>query len=500
MTLLRRLALVAFENEISWGLRRMAQFLRSRGFDVRLYFLGRYANLPRGVPEATRAAFLEDFSPQGGDIVGISFMTPYLEVARNLSLRVKSRGGVVVVGGTHPTIVPGDCLPFADYVVRGEGEEALSLLLQELQAGSSPPRGVFRKENDFWFNENPDQFPYPRYGEIPDTIIVQGQVQRTGEVPRQVGPLVRYQTFTSFGCPYVCTYCVNPLLQQLSGRKGKKFLRRRNMDDVLSELLEVREKIDTVGFEDEDFLVDTERALSFLDRYRKEIGLPFTCLVTPATLDLQQIDFLARELRKARCVAITIGLQSGSSRTAALFRRPFNLDRIRKIARALTKEKIMITYDLIIGNPFEDESDKEQTVKALLSLPHPFEVNVFFLSFFPGYLLTQKALEQGIPVDRSLDTRTVPREESHPEEVIIRLAQWPFFPRAALAHLYERRKGSGRWLIPLFGSILLPLVDNRWTSILRIGLVQPKILLTSAGRWVAHFFRRKRPGASGQPQ
>ncbi len=181
------------------------------------------------------------------------------------------------------------------------------------------------------------------------------------------------------------------------------------MEEVLAELRAVRDHIDTVGFEDEDFLVDQDRALSFLDRYRKEIGLPFTCLATPATLDVRDIESLARELRKARCVSITIGLQSGSGRTAALFRRPLHLDRIQGIARALTKKKIMITYDLIIGNPFEEESDKEQTVKALLSLPRPFQVNVFFLSFFPGYLLTQRALEQGIPVDRSLDTRTGPQ-------------------------------------------------------------------------------------------
>ncbi len=184
----QRLALVAFENEISWGLRRIAQFLRSRGFEVSLYFLERYANLPRGVPEATRTAFLEDFAPREGDVVGIGFMTPYLEVARDLGRRIKSRGGLVVVGGIHPTIVPEDCGSFADYVVRGEGEEALALLLQDLQAGSSPIKGVFRKENDFWFNEHPEQFPYPCYGEILDTIIVQGQVQKTGEVPRAGGP------------------------------------------------------------------------------------------------------------------------------------------------------------------------------------------------------------------------------------------------------------------------------------------------------------------------
>ena len=500
MPIIQRLALVAFENEISWGLRRMAQFLRSQGFKVSLYFLERYANLPRGVPEATLAAFIEDFDPRRGDLVGISFMTPYFGVARDLSLRVKSRGGLVVVGGIHPTIVPDDCQPFADYLVRGEGEEALSLLLRSLNAGTDPSPGIFQNQNDFWFNEEPGVFPYPRYGEIPDTIIVEGQVQRTGQVPRRVGPLVRYQTFTSFGCPYGCTYCVNPLLQQLSGRKGKKFLRRRGREEVLAELLEVRDKIDTVSFEDEDFLVDTERALNFLDRYQKEIGLPFTCLVTPATLDLTQIDSLARALRKARCVSVTIGLQSGSSRTAVLFRRPFNLARIQQIARAFAGEKIMITYDLIIGNPFEEESDKEQTVSALLSLPHPFEVNVFFLSFFPGYDLTQKALERDIPVDTSLDTRTGPREKSTPEELILRLAQLSFVPRRALAYLYERRKGSGRWLIPLLGAVLLPLFNNRWTAMVRIGLVQPKMFIHSAGRWTSHFFRRSGPGPSPSPK
>lgn len=473
-----RVALVTFENEIAWGVRSIAELLRSRGVDVPLYFLERYTNIPHGVPEMTLNCFLEDFAPRSGDVVGISFTTPHLETARTLAGKVKGRGALVVVGGIHPTILPGDCTPFADYVIRGAGEDAMLALLEALESENPPDKGVFYKGDEFWFNEDVTQLPYPRYGDEADNIIVGGRLSRTYKVPRRIGPITRYQTFTSFGCPYSCTYCVNPLLHVLSKRYGKKFLRRRSIESVIAELRHVKDRIDTVSFEDEDFLIDTDRAMALLDLYQKEINLPFSCLITPSTLKLESLDRLARRLREAKCVSIAIGLQSASPRTAKLFRRPFDLDWLQKVAQAFSRHHIVVTYDVILGNPFEDETDVSQTVDAILSLPHPYDVNIFYLTFFPGYVLTTKAKEQGIVVGESGDTRT-PHPNVGLEERIIRLAEIPFIPRGHLRRVYQHR--TARWaqvMVAALGRTLLPLWGTRWLAMLRIGWSQPYLIFS----------------------
>ena len=173
---IKRIALVAFENEIAWGLRNIAEYLRSNGFNVSLYFLERYANIPFGVPVESMDKFVDDFSPTSSDVVGISFMTPYRDYAKQLAKKVQALGALVVVGGTQPTILPDNCKPYADYIIRGAGEDAMLNLLESMREGNLPGKGVFRKDDDFWFNEDVNKDPHPRYGDIEDNIIMGGHL------------------------------------------------------------------------------------------------------------------------------------------------------------------------------------------------------------------------------------------------------------------------------------------------------------------------------------
>jgi radical SAM superfamily enzyme YgiQ (UPF0313 family) len=473
--LLMRVALVAFENELSWGLRNIAEFLRSKGFNISLYFLERYSNIAHKIPEATMDSFVEDFNPTDRDIVGISFTTPYFHDAKRLADKVHKKGAIVVVGGIHPTILPTDCIPFADYIIRGAGEDAMLILLELLNNGQVPNKGVFQENDKFWFSEDVTKFPYPRYGHVEDTVIVNGKLERTVEVPRRRGPFIRYQTFTSFGCPYNCTYCVNPLLQKLSGRYGRKFVRRRNLSEVMAELRHVQERIDLVSFEDEDFLTDLNWLNPFLKSYKREIGLPFGCLATLATFKGMDLGELVKNLKEAKCVSITIGIQSASPRTAKLFRRYFDRDLLSAVAQAFVKNGIIVTYDIIMENPFEDESDISETVDTILSLPHPFAVNIFYLTFFTKYLITTEAKNRGIKQFSDGDTR-VSGVNGGIENWVIQVAQVSFLPRSLLRFFYKN-KFAKRLIsdVPLPGHILTFASQIRW--LVRVILSHPEIVL-----------------------
>jgi len=119
---------------------------------------------------------VDDFSPTSSDVVGISFMTPYRDYAKQLAKKVQALGALVVVVGTHPIILPDNCKPFADDIIRRAGEGAMLNLLESVRKGNLPEKGVFREDDDFWFNEDVDKFPHPRYGDIEDNIIMDGHL------------------------------------------------------------------------------------------------------------------------------------------------------------------------------------------------------------------------------------------------------------------------------------------------------------------------------------
>lgn len=336
---------------------------------------------------------------------------------------------------------------------------------------------MFPEKDKYWFTEDVTKFPYPRYGAVEDTVIVNGKLERTTEVPQKVGPIIRYQTYTSFGCPYNCTYCINPLLQDLSGKHGKSFIRRRDISSVMDELCDVRDRIDTISFEDEDFLTNQDWLKTFLTEYKKKVRLPFGCLATPATFIGKNVEELAKELKDAKCVSLTIGIQSASPKTSKLFRRYFDKELLLKVAHAFAKERIIITYDVIMENPLEDDDDVSETVNTILELPHPFAINPFYMTFFPKYQITEEAEKRGIKQSSQGDTRGN-MEHVSLENSIIQLAQLPFMPRKGLNLLYRNK--SKKWAqatIKLLGKALRVAKPIRWVLMFRLAMANPQIVI-----------------------
>ena len=85
-----------------------------------------------------------------------------------------------------------------------------------------------------------DSLPFQDFGEkhyvCGDT---NGRIQGLDEY--HLKPYTRtYQTMVTRGCPHSCSYCVNPTLNRLHGRRG---IRARSVDNVIAELVIAREKM-----------------------------------------------------------------------------------------------------------------------------------------------------------------------------------------------------------------------------------------------------------------
>ncbi|MBN2200374.1 cobalamin-dependent protein, partial [bacterium] len=68
-------------------------------------------------------------SIRGADLVGISTITSTAPRAYAIADRIRAMGVPVILGGPHVTFLADEALEHAEYVIRGEAEEAMELFL-----------------------------------------------------------------------------------------------------------------------------------------------------------------------------------------------------------------------------------------------------------------------------------------------------------------------------------------------------------------------------------
>src|SRR4030067_1486053 len=100
------------------GLPILGTILARKGFDVKIY-----------VEDLNEIDFDDVYQ---SDLVGISSITTTALRGYEIAKKVKERGIPVVLGGAHYTFLPDEGLKYADYIVRGEGEETFEELIDAL--------------------------------------------------------------------------------------------------------------------------------------------------------------------------------------------------------------------------------------------------------------------------------------------------------------------------------------------------------------------------------
>ena len=207
----------------------------------------------------------------------------------------------VVVGGSHPTFFP-EVLshPALDFIIRGEGEESLYLLVQALKGEISlkeVPGLGYKSEDELKYNplgnlvEELDSLPFPNR----KLYFGYGYYRRLG----------MRRVITARGCPYSCRYCYNARLR--SFYPDQKYFRQRSAENVIRELKEMRSYTRVVNFVDDSFGINPEFRREFLERYAQEVRLPFIVNLRPELVDKEFAGLLAR----AGCYCAQLGIESG---------------------------------------------------------------------------------------------------------------------------------------------------------------------------------------------
>lgn len=114
----------------------------------------------------------------------------------------------------------------------------------------------------------------------------------------------------SRGCPYQCTYCFNHAYNKMFAGRGP-ILRRRSVENVIEEIRRTERDFPGmrfIRFADDTFCHHADQWLEhFTECYRREIGVPFYCLMRSNTLT----DETAKLLAEAGCVSLGMSIEAG---------------------------------------------------------------------------------------------------------------------------------------------------------------------------------------------
>lgn len=302
------------------------------------------------------------------DLIGMTLFTYNALAGYRLAEALPRTGALLIAGGPHPTILPDEplCHGF-DLSMSGEGEHALTAVAETLEqgggftaiagvhcrAGQGPPNPAI---------EDLDALPFPHLaaeGAGPDAVP---------------GGLV-----TSRGCPARCTFCAN----YVTGRA----YRWRSPENVVSEMRTLRQDfgLSHFPFWDDAFTARRPRLEALCDAILGEpdlAGVTWTC-ITPGNMVLPRD---LERMRRAGCVAINFGIESGDATILRAIRKGQTPERILASVEAARAVGMTTIVNFMFGFPDEGLEELENT-RALMRQLAPatdFFNNFGVLVPFPG--------------------------------------------------------------------------------------------------------------------
>lgn len=260
------------------------------------------------------------------DIIAVSGTTSQYKQAVDIAKIAKKNNKISIMGGPHATALPQETAKHFNYVVIGEGEIALHEILQGKHK-KGVVQGIFA---------NLDELPFPARDLIP--LLKYG----TRELKRFKGQYTHMMT--GRGCISKCTFCSSPLMW--------KCYRMISVKRVFEEMMFVYKKygIKNIHFQDDTFTISKKRIMDLCNLIiQSKIPFKWSCQTRPDQIDME----LLKKMKKAGCVQIEYGVESGDPKILKTSKKGYTKEQIKK-AFELAKQAGIITYGFfIIGLPGE---------------------------------------------------------------------------------------------------------------------------------------------------
>lgn len=263
--------------------------------------------------------------------------------------------GKIIVGGPHATVNPDTIPDFVDYIVQGEGEQAILDIVE----GKVPERIVRYPRI-----EELDSIPMPAWEYFVDQPYNWGGTFFT-ETPVFV-------VNSSRGCPFRCAFCS---VKSIWGRKLTYF----SAEKIVSHIEELIKKYGAKGiyFREDNFTISKERLTAFCNLLiEKKIKIPWACESRVSSIDAENIKLM----KAAGCCGFYFGVESGSQRILDFVKKDITVAQTKNAFKLCHEYNINAAASIVVGIPTETEQELAQT----LTLVKEIKPTVTWYNVFTG--------------------------------------------------------------------------------------------------------------------
>ena len=324
---------------------------------------------------------IKNFKP---DYIGITVWTTFVASAIRTAQYCRKifPSAIIIAGGPHVTLLPEDIkkIDVFDIGVIGEGEQTILEIVNGKPLHSI--RGIFYSENGNIKQNEPRVFvnKLDDYG-VPDRALL---VNQENYEPEDMGLIM-----TSRGCPFKCAYCATKIWENK--------VRNRSVESVIEEIKSVKKKYGTIYFtvKDDSFTTNKNRVYDFCRKLKQEkVNIFWECNANLHTLDR---DMLV-EMRSAGCIAIKIGIESGSDRIHKIINKKLNNKFIMSRIKIFDGTDIHLTCYFMMGIPGESKDDILKTLSFAYRIKPDF-ISISVYEIFPGTKLHRLGIEENTAVE-----------------------------------------------------------------------------------------------------
>ena len=343
------------------GLPILGTMLAEVGHEVKIF-----------VEEIAKINWEEVFS---ADLVLISTITSTAPKTYDLAKRISEKGIPVVLGGPHPTELPEEALEYADFVVRGEGEEAILPLVRAIETGKGLEniRGLsYRLFGRIFHNPMPesrcDINKYP----APNFLLIE-KWKGNKIVPIQ----------TSRGCPFNCEFCS---VTKIFGRRMRYKTTERIVEEIKSQ------DCKHIFFCDDNFTADREKTKALLRGIIRE-GIHISW-GTQVRVDAAQDEELVALMKKTGCFMVYVGIESVNPESLKAARKGQTIDDIVAGIRVFRRYGIKIHGMFVIGF----DTDDIKTIQRIVKFAKKEEIDsiqIMILTPLPGTVTREELEKEG---------------------------------------------------------------------------------------------------------
>ncbi|MBW2664051.1 MAG: radical SAM protein [Deltaproteobacteria bacterium] len=350
-------------SSVPIGLYYVGAFLKENHYDVEILNWHDINKTPQKIKETLIV--------EKPDIIGFSILhanrwgaIEIARIAKQLDLNVK-----IVFGGVGATFLWKHLLTYfkeVDFVVTGEGEYTFLNLVKcfekdrHCKTEYKNIKGIaFRKGGEVIKNKSADK------------------IQNLDELPIPAKYFTYQHVALTRGCPGNCTFCGSP---RLWGQK----VRFHSADYFIKQIELLYEKgVTFFYFSDDTFTFKKDLVIEICKKIlEKDLKIVWAAI--------SRVNYISEELlywmRKAGCIQISYGVESGSEKIRDLLNKNIKTDQIKRAFALTTKYGVLARAYFIYGCPGENWDTIQETIDLIHEIK-PLGAIFYILDIFPGTAL-----------------------------------------------------------------------------------------------------------------